>query len=326
MIRGIILAGGSGKRLWPLSTKENPKQFLSFFSKKSFLEESVDRMKLITDSVYVSTGKRLEKKTREVLSGVNLIVEPEMRDTAPAIGLCSLMFDKDDTLVFSPSDAYISNPEKFKENILSAVSIAKKEKGIVVIGIPPRFNSVDFGYIEPAKKNQVVSFREKPSAQKAEEYVKKGFFWNAGIFVCNVGVMLSLFEKHSPEIFSDLMKIKSGGKVDEIYPLMKKISFDFAVMEKAQKVFFVPATFYWNDVGSFDAVSEIIGQKNAVLGGELVEEDSSGNVVFSEKKVFLLGCTDLVVIQKKDVVFVMPKNRKNDLKSLVEEKVSQDLQ
>jgi len=328
MIRGIILAGGSGKRMWPLSREKKPKQLLKLFLKKTFLEESVERLSPIVDSVTISTGKNLVPEIKKLLPDAKLIVEPERRDTAAAIGLCATHFDENDVLVFTPSDAYIHPNEKFQKVIKEAIEIAQKEQAIVVVGITPTKASTSYGYIEPDEGGIVKSFKEKPEVHLASKYVKKGFLWNGGIFIANAGVILELFKKHEPEIYSNLMKLKNGGNVEEIYPQIKKISFDFAVMEKAKKVFFVKSNFYWNDVGGFPAVGEIVKEKNVVLDGKLIEYSSKGNIISTQdgKTIALIDCENLVVIDTPNALLVCPKSSCERIKKLVEEKVVKELQ
>jgi mannose-1-phosphate guanylyltransferase len=329
MIRGIILAGGSGKRLWPVSRTNNPKQLLKLFSDKTLIEESIDRLQPIVDSVYVSLGKNIESKTREVLPKTNFIVEPLMRDTAPAIGLCATKFDENDILVFTPSDAYITPTEKFQSTIKKAILVAKEKGCIVTIGIKPDRAADCYGYLEPDenKLGKVKSFREKPSVDVAAKYVKKGFLWNAGIFVCKAGVLLELFKKHSPNIYSFLVEIKNGANVEDIYSKMEKISFDFAVMEKTSEVYFVPAQFYWNDVGGFEAIHQILNQSNSSINCKIIDFESKGNLAYSDSKktIALIDCEDLIVVDTKDVVFVCKKSSANKIKKFVEEKVNDEL-
>jgi mannose-1-phosphate guanylyltransferase len=328
MIRGIVMAGGSGKRLWPLSRENKPKQLLSLFSDKTLLQEAVSRIEPVVDSVSISAGKNLENQLKEIFPKTNLIIEPERRDNAAAIGLCTIGFGVEDILVFVPSDSYIDPNEEFQKNIKQAISIAEKENAVVVIGVKPTFPSTGFGYIEPMQGGRVKSFREKPAKEVAEKYVKEGYLWNISVFVSRASVMIDLFKRHSPQIYSNLMKIKSGSLVNEIYPKMEKISIDFAIMEKAEKVFYVPASFYWNDIGGFNAITQITKKDNVVLNGELIELNSKGNLVHAstkEKVVALIDCEDLVVIDTLDALLVCPKSKSEIVKKLVEEKVSKEL-
>ncbi len=329
MIRGVILAGGSGKRLWPVSRTNNPKQLLKLFSDKTLIEESVDRIQPIVDSVTISLGKNIENKTREVLPKINFIVEPLMRDTAPAIGLCATKFDENDILVFTPADAYITPAEKFQSTIKKAISLAEEKGCIVTIGIKPDRAADCYGYLEPDEKieGKVKSFREKPSIYVAAKYVKKGFLWNAGIFVCKVSVLLELFKKYSPAMYDFLIELKNGGNVEEIYSKMEKISFDFAIMEKNNEVYFVPAQFYWNDVGGFEAIHQILKQSNSSINSKIIEIGSKGNLAYSDSKktIALIDCDDLIVADTMDVVFVCKRTSLGKIKNFVEKKVSEDL-
>ncbi len=329
MIRGIILAGGSGKRLWPLSREKKPKQLLKLFQSKTFLEESVERLLPIVDTVSISTGKNLVEEIKEFIPNARLIVEPERRDTAAAIGLCAINFKWDDVLVFTPSDAYITPTKEFQDTIKTAIKFAEDKGGIIVVGIKPTSPSVNFGYLKLGLGNKVEKFCEKPTNEIATKYVASGYFWNAGIFVAKAGVILDLIEKYEPEIYFDLIKIRKGASPEEIYPNIKKISFDYAVMEKAEKVFFVPASFYWNDVGSFNAIGEIVKDKNVVMNGNLLELNSSGNIVSttdSKKSIALVGCSDLVIIDTPGALLVCPKSMSDLIKKFVEEKVPKELQ
>jgi mannose-1-phosphate guanylyltransferase len=330
MIRGVILAGGSGKRLWPLSRENKPKQLQKLFLEKTFLESAVSRIAPVVDSVSISTGQSISSEIKTIFPNTKLIIEPSRRDTAAAIGLCAINFEENDVLVFTPSDAYISPDYEFVRTIQRGISMVDKEGGIVVVGIKPTFPSNQYGYIEPAndRSTKIVSFKEKPNEDTAKKYVMKGMFWNAGIFIARAKEILDLFKLHEPQMYSDLIKIKNGGDLNEIYSKIKMISFDYAVMEKATNVHYVQATFDWNDIGSFSAISEVVKTKNVAMGGKLIEKNSLGNIVStseSKKVIALLGCEDLVIIDTSDVLFVCPKKLSGQIKKFVEEEVPPQL-
>jgi len=315
MIHTVILAGGSGTRFWPLSRENKPKQLLKLFSNKTLLEETIDRSLLFSDEVHISTGKNLEAPINDLGTGCKLIIEPCRRDTAAAIGLCMTKFNDEDTIIFTPSDAYIKEADKFAETIKKSIELA--QSAITVIGITPNRPATAYGYLE-VDGTKVNSFREKPDEETAKRYVNEGYLWNAGIFVVKVSVLRSLFEEFEPEISAKLNKIKKTGDVDNIFPTIKKISFDYAIMEKANEVNFVPANFYWNDVGSFDAVGEVIGGENTTINGEIQTLDSTGNIVYSKKRITLIDCEDLVIIDTDDELLVCPKSSVQKIKRLSE--------
>jgi len=322
MIYGIILAGGAGTRFWPLSRENHPKQLLKLFSNNTLIEETINRIEPIVDDIYISTGKNLEKKIKQEIPNAKLIVEPARRDTAAAIGLCASKFNEEDILIFLPADAYIRDIDNFREDLKKAIKLATNK--IVVIGIKPRSPSTAYGYIAVNNESKVMEFKEKPNLETAKKYLNKGFLWNAGIFVCKVSVLMNLFKKYTPSIFNDISKMKETGNIEEIYPKIEKISFDFAIMEKAEEVSYVKSNFYWNDVGSFDALYEVLGERNSTLNGELVEINSEGNIVSSKKTIALIDCEDLVVIDTNDSLLVCPKKSVQKIKEL-QNKINQAL-
>ncbi|MGM5483973.1 MAG: mannose-1-phosphate guanylyltransferase [Nanobdellota archaeon] len=321
MIATIILAGGAGTRFWPLSRKDKPKQLLKLFSNKTLLEQTIDRMQSISDNIVISTGKHLEKQIKEQVPEKELIVETERRDTAAAIGLCATRFDDEDILVFLPSDAYIDDNEKFRNTIKKAIE--KSEEAITLVGVEPDRPATCYGYIEPENNEAIKSFREKPDKDTAKKYIENGFLWNAGIFVVKASIIKDLFRQHEPEMLEKLEKITKDN-IDEIYPTLKKTSFDYAIMEKAEKINYVKADFYWNDIGSFDALTDIIEGKNAIIKGDVKEIESKGNIISSDKTVALIGCNNMVVIDTKDALLVCPKEKVEKIKQM-NEKIEEEL-
>ncbi len=316
MIRGIILAGGSGTRFWPLSSPSKPKQLLPLIFKKTLLEQAISRLKPIVDSIHISTSLLLAPAIKSI-TDENLIIEPDKRDTAAAIGLCATQFAPEDVLIFISSDAHITPDKEFHKTIQQAIKHA--DSNIVVIGIPPTHPSTAYGYIETSPENKVVSFKEKPDEDTAIQYIQKNYLWNAGMFIVKVSTLLSLFENHAPSIHKNLMQIKQGEPLEKIYPLIEKISFDYAVMEKAQNVKYVPASFQWTDLGSFDSLADIIKDNNIILKGNLMEINSSRNIIHTEKTAALIDCSDLIIINTDDVLLVCPKKSSQKIKKLAEE-------
>ncbi|MFA6064451.1 MAG: sugar phosphate nucleotidyltransferase [archaeon] len=325
MIRALVLAGGSGKRLWPLSREKRPKQFLNIFVEHTFLEESVSRFYGLTNSVTISTSKALEAEVRASLPKNHLIVEPDKRDTAAALGLAAISFKPDDILVVTPADSFIDSIEKFQITMKKAIELAEKENTIVLVGAKPLEISDRYGYIEVEKGKHVKKIYKQPATkQVAKKYVQKGFFWITGIFVCKAQVLIDILQKHEPEIYKSLMKIKNSSSVDEFYFNIKKVNFH-SVLDKVEHLNFVPASFYWNDAGAFHSMEQIIGGKNALMKGNLFELNSSGNIIHSTKNVALIDCHDLIVMDTPDTLLICPKKSAEKIKHLLEHKVPHHL-
>jgi len=324
MIRALILAGGVGKRLWPLSRENKPKQFLNLFAGPTFLEESVSRFYGLADSVTISTNKNFAEQVRKVLPKAHLIVEPDKRDTAAALGLAAISFKPDDILVITPADAFIDSTEKFQNTIRKAIDLAEKENTVVLIGAKPNEVSTRYGYIEVENGKHVKKLYKPPTKQFAAKYVKKGFCWITGIFVCRAEVLLNILAKHEPEIYDSLMKIKNSSSVDEFYFNIKKVNFH-SVLDKVEHLNFVPASFYWTDVGVFHSIGNIVGGKNALMKGNLFELNSSGNIIHSTKNVALIDCHGLIVMDTPDALLICPKKSAGKIKQLLDRKVPRHL-
>lgn len=258
MIHTLILAGGVGNRLFPLSTPERPKQFIDVLgSGETLLQSTFKRLEETFKEGNVKhwaiCPKRYFKFFKEQGVECNLIEErTEGRNTGPAIGyalrtiLESNVYNFEDTIIIVPADAYIKETNLFKEDILKAVELAKSESDIICLGITPTYPSTKYGYIE-FDESDITNFKEKPSREKAEEYIKSGrYLWNAGIFVSKLGVLRSAFIDLAPDIWFYLSDLD----------LCPKISIDYAIMEKALgKV--IPVQWTWNDLGSFESIEHV---------------------------------------------------------------------
>lgn len=318
MKHAIILAGGSGTRFWPLSRKNKPKQLLTLASKQTMLEDTIQRVKPVVDDITISTTTLLEADIKKVTPASHIIAEPCRRDTGPAIALAMRGREEGDVLAYLPADAYIRGADEFRKTLEQAMTQAQQQDGIIVIGVKPDKPSTAYGYIKPGPDGAVERFTEKPDEEKAKQFIKEGCLWNAGIFVVRVGVLRGLFKQYAPEILEVLDRMQSEEDVKKLYEEMPRISFDYAVMDHAKNVHYVEADFYWNDLGSFDALPEIIEGENTVLSGELIAEDSAGNVVSSQKTVALIDCEDLIVVDTEDALLVAPKSSAQKIKGLQE--------
>ena len=325
--KAVILAGGSGERFWPLSTPERPKQFLRVFGGASLIRQAVSRLDGLVSprDVFVVTTKSLVAATRKELPEVpkgNIVGEPMRRDTGAAVALgVGLATGGGDPVVgFFSSDQMVAKPKEFRKVVKKAVALARRRDAIVTIGIKPDYPATCFGYISPKTR----AFVEKPDAEKAKKYVKAGYLWNAGMFIARASVFRGAFAAHAPEleklanIGASATSIAPAG-LARLYAALPKISFDYAVMEKAKNVEVVPRDFGWDDVGSFAAFDKYFphDSRGNVREGPCTVVEAEGNIcVARSARISLLGVKNLVVVTTPDAVLVADKSRLTDMKKL----------
>ena len=334
MFKAIILAGGSGERFWPLSTPEKPKQFLRVFGGESLIRQSVSRLKGLVKpkDVFVITSKQLVTATRRELPEVpraNIIGEPMRRDTGAAIALgvgvagrsgkdSASPLGKRTVLGFFSSDQMVADPIRFRKTVMAAIAKAKRKDAIVTIGIKPKYPATGFGYVNP-KTGQFV---EKPNEAKARTYLKKGFLWNAGMFIGRAEVFKAAFAECAPALLP-LTTLSSLSTLSRLYSSLPRISFDFAVMEKLKNVEVVKGDFGWDDVGSYGAFDKYFPHdaRGNVREGPTTVVEADGNIcVARSARISLLGVKNLVVVTTPDAVLVADKGRVTELKKLFAKK------
>jgi mannose-1-phosphate guanylyltransferase len=344
----VVMAGGKGTRFWPESTSKNPKQYLNLTSDKSLLSETLKRFDGLVplEKRYIVTVKEqaelARKHSTNMIKDHGFIFEPSGRNTAPCI-LLSLAALKaqgakdDDVVTIVPSDHVILNTEGFRQTIKEAAELAADKDFIVTIGIPPNFPHTGFGYIQKGEKlesaNKVSQFKEKPDFDTAKSYLASGdYFWNAGMFLGKLGVLLEEFANHSPETFchyeSLIASIDNETELANAYNKIPKDSIDYAIMEKSSRVAVCAAQFDWNDLGSWDALESVLEpqDKNTIVKAkEVYLENSEGNIVYApEKFVSLINIKDTIVISNEDSVVVLPKKDSQNVKNIVEYLKSSD--
>ena len=323
--RAVILAGGSGERFWPLSTPERPKQFLRVFGGESLIRQAVSRLKGIARAkdVFVVTSAKLAAATRRELPelpAANVVGEPDRRDTAAAValgvGAAAPAAAKGDPVVgFFPSDQMVTAPERFRGVVRRAAAVAARSQAVVVVGIRPSCPSTSFGYINP----KTGAFFEKPSERRARAYLKQGYLWNAGMFIARASVFRKLFAKHAPDLCVLTDGVPAPAALRRVYAALPRISFDFAVMEKAERIRVVPGDFGWDDVGSYGAFDRYFphDRRGNVREGPCTVVDSDGNIcVARSARISLLGVKNLVVVTTPDSVLVADKSRVAEMKKL----------
>jgi mannose-1-phosphate guanylyltransferase len=343
----VIIAGGKGERFWPQSRSRRPKHLLPIVGQKPLLTQTLDRVSALVPSanVYVITSAVQANAVRSCcpsLPSGNVVVEPVGRDTAPAVVLASVLIEsRDPHGVFAvlPADHVIHDRSAYLRDLDAAFKAAETADVLVTIGIKPHEPATGFGYIQqgkPWKRVQrrpffhVRRFVEKPPLKLAQAYLKSGdYVWNAGMFVWSVPTVLASFQQHAPALIAGIEPVRRAlarGRplrtaLTEVYPQLEKISVDYALLEKSDRVVVLPASFDWDDVGAWPAVvrhQEADSQGN-VSRGRVVIEQGRNNIVVTEDGhlVALLGLDECVVVHTRDATLVIPKSRCQEIKTLI---------
>lgn len=345
----VILAGGSGTRFWPLSRKRMPKQLISVFGGRSMLQRTVERViplspkriLVVTNELQAAeTARQLESLTK---IPIDIIAEPKAKNTAPAIGLAASIiarYDPDGVMVVLPADHYIVQEERFREVLREGVKAAL-DGSLVTLGITPTRPETGYGYIEaeerPATQGSrpVRRFVEKPPLERAMEFMAAGnFFWNSGMFVWQACTILDRIREHMPQLSQALARLEFSPDIWEIADLKPRIdsmyedvpaeSIDYGVMERARDVVVIPAEFGWSDVGSWNALPELMEGDNAgnvyMNTPAAVTIDADGCLFYGGGRLAaLVGVRDLIIVNTGDALLVCDKGRAQDVKKVVEE-------
>lgn len=343
----VILAGGSGTRFWPLSRKRNPKQLMSVFGGKSMLQRTVERvLPLKPKRVLVVTNVLQAAETRRQLQDVqgvpvDVIEEPVGRNTAPAVGLAASIiarFDPDGIMAVLPADHYILDEELFCETLRRGKVLAEGG-ALVTLGITPTRPETGYGYIEAESERgepgKVRRFVEKPPLEKAVEFLESGrFYWNSGMFIWGACTILDEIRRFMPGLSTALARLTFEEELWElsdlrpqielIYSEIKGESIDFGVMERADNVQVIPASFRWSDVGSWTALPEVIPaneQGHVMIDVQQAISVGSDNCLAygNGKVVALVGVKDLIVVDTPDAFLVCHKSAAQDVKKIADE-------
>ncbi|UYW01479.1 mannose-1-phosphate guanylyltransferase [Flavobacterium agricola] len=341
----ILMAGGVGSRFWPVSTSDFPKQFHDMLGTgETLIQKTFARLSQLIpkENILILTNEGYKDLVLQQLPQVNeqqLVLEPAMRNTAPCILYATLKIKKmnpNALMVVAPSDHWIEDEVQFINNLRHAFEFCEFNDSLMTLGIIPTFPNTGYGYIEydkldtrPIKK--VKRFREKPDYATAKEFINsRNFLWNAGIFVWSAKAIEKAFVDFQPKMHQLFMQGYESYNtpaettfIAENYEKAENISIDYAVMESAKNVYVLPATFDWNDLGTWGSLYDKLDKdsnQNAVVNANLFIENGSNNIIRTNpgKKVVIDGLDDFIVVDKDDVLLIYPKKKEQDIKQIVQ--------
>ena len=338
----VIMAGGEGMRLWPLSRRSRSKHLLNLTGNASLIQETVKRIRgtfCLHDIFVVTQCDQFDRLKAEItdISRANFILEPMARNTAPCAGLAAIKLEQicpEGIMVLLPADHLIEGEENFLESLATAVQVARADNQLVLLGIKPKRGDTGYGYIHlgrPYKKSKGLSalsikgFIEKPDSEQAEHLFKAGcYLWNSGIVVAKVSTLLEAIKAHLPDLHAGLRKIKrvlNGGNEEsvseKVYKDLKATSLDYGILEKARNVLVIPCDFAWSDLGSWTAVAEV--HRSGVSGQQVVRDVEDCFIWSPNKLVAALGVKGLIVVETEDCLLICSKDRCQEVKVLVQE-------
>ncbi len=342
-----IMAGGIGSRFWPMSRTNFPKQFLDILNTgKTLIQSTFDRFAAFipVENIYIVTSdtyKEIVMEQLPLLNPDNILCEPSRKNTAPCVAYISYKLSQlnpEANLICAPADHLILESEKFQQTCLSALEFTANIKALLTLGITPTNPNTGYGYIQfeqlAVSENvyKVKTFTEKPDRDLAKTFVASGdFLWNAGIFVWQIKNIIKAFETFLPELhelFSNELESfnteDEGNAIDRIYPQCVNISIDYGIMEKADNVYVIPASFGWSDLGTWASAYDTIEKdylENAVAGNNVMIIDATKNMVHADNKklVLLQGLEDFIVVDTKDVLLICKKDKEQEIKEYVAE-------
>jgi mannose-1-phosphate guanylyltransferase len=346
----VIMAGGVGTRFWPRSREKTPKQLLEIAAKGTLIQNTVKRLVRFTDvyNIFVVTNRIQKPTATKQLEAVGvdedkILIEPIGRNTAACIGLAALhirRLDPNGVMVVLPADHLITDLVEYERVIKLGIEVAKESGSLLTIGITPTHPETGYGYIQYDDEGKhspyflrgvfkVKTFAEKPTLQIAEKFLASGdFLWNSGQFIWRVDAILRNLEKFLPELYAELLKVEKAigtshyqQTLEQVYGLIRGISIDYGVMEKAEDVFTIPGNFGWSDIGSWDEVYRISGkdEHGNSITGKVIHFDTRNSFIHSnDKLVATIGVDDLIIVDTGDALLICKKGRSQDVKDIVD--------
>jgi mannose-1-phosphate guanylyltransferase len=349
----LILAGGKGTRLWPVSRKQKPKQFQKLVSDKTMLQETIGRLLPFfpAKDIYISTNEIYADEVKKEISEIptdNIILEPAFRERASSIALAAAIFSREDensTMVILPSDHYVKYPQMLLKILKEAeIFLEKHPDHLIMTGVKPTSAETGYGYVQCGKQRifedgkelsglgffQVEKFIEKPDLGTAQEYfAQDNFFWNSGIYIWKTSTIIDRFKKFIPDTYDRHCRIKKSintpqykSTLSKEYPLMDMVSIEYGVMENDNKIAMVSADIGWSDIGSWSVLKDSLtgNPDNHYVKGEHFDIGSKNLLVYGSKKLITtVGLKDLIIVDTDDVILICDKNNTQQVKKIVEE-------
>ncbi|MNW44195.1 Alginate biosynthesis protein AlgA [compost metagenome] len=350
----LILAGGKGERFWPKSRTNLPKQFLNISGNKSMIQQTVDRLQKLMpiEQIFIITNESYAELIKVQIPSLpleNIIIEPVGRNTAPCVGLASIIIEEkfpDSSMIVLPSDHIIKNQDEFVSILKAAVEVSKQDDNLVTLGITPTYPETGYGYIESSDQtieidnhiaHKVNQFVEKPDEARAKMYVDAGnYYWNSGIFVWRLPIIRNYIRTLMPQMHDLLESMKSSFAnnprnevIKSEFPKMPDQSIDYGIMEKANNIYVIPCVLGWDDVGSWTALERIneLDENGNAINGNILSLDTKRCIIESNGKLIAtLGVEDLIIVETDDVTLICKKDKAQEVKSLIKELKVQKLE
>lgn len=355
MIHAVIMAGGIGSRFWPLSRRDRPKQFISILDESTLIQNTSARLEGIVpaDHRYVVTNERYVEQTKAQLPALpeeNILAEPIGRNTAPCITYAAMKLyekDPDAVMVVLPADHVITDTKRFHQVLNVGIEAANERGALVTIGIEPTYPATGYGYIQfdpetdgsedEPRSHFVKTFAEKPNLATAERFLDSGdFLWNSGMFIWTAESILEAVEKHLSDVYEAFKPLrdvigtdKEHDTLEKIFRSCPSISIDYGVMERADKVFVVPGSFGWSDVGDWRAVYDLAKKNehgNSIQGNAILHDSSRCLIQAGDRLVALVGVHDMIVVDTEDALLVCHRDSTQRVKNVVDYLYSNQLE
>lgn len=336
----VILAGGAGTRLWPMSTETKPKQFQKLVSERTMLQETFDRVNFVApEDIYVSTNLKYVDLVKEQLPEIpeeNILGEPSRQDSGPCMGLAAALIAKKDpeaVIAMVSSDHLVKDVDEFQHKLKVTAAIAKRERTLNILEVKAKYPNVNLGYVRIGQQigtedgveiYEFKEFKEKPDLETAKQFVASySYLWNTGYYVWRADVILEAIKEHLPQTYEQLIAIQSGGDINELYPKCDKISVDYGVMEKVdpKQVRIIPADLGWSDIGTWSSLHEELtsSPNENLIKGDVKAVDCEGCILYNETNTPLsaFGLKDMVVVKTDEDCFSCPRDKSNELKNFL---------